>query len=228
MPTTFWRLSFGFAIATLMFSVYLLPMFPDRSYADTSGYGSPVIAFEMASDTDDMINIFGPDNDPQRATRIAQMDQGNRWDFGFMCFYALFLMCFSFAAYKESNDTTWLIPAFVGLFSGGFDAIENIMLLKLTANFDSPQLLSTLWVPVYAKFSSIALSSFAAALYIFKRSQLSWKVVSTVAMLASAISLFALASPKNFGWILTVSVTACWTPMLIYAGYKSFSSQDAT
>lgn len=228
MPQTYWRLTLAFAVATTLMSIYLLPLFPSTAYSDVSGYGSPVFAFEMASSTDQMYAIFGPEDDPQHAERVAQMDNGNRWDFGFMFLYAMFLGLFSFAAYKATQQQLWLMPVFLGLLSGGCDAIENLMLLKLTADFYSTSLLSTLWVPVYAKFAAIACSSFGGGLYIFRSSGPIWKLIGIVAMLASVLGLLVLIKPSEYGWLIRHSVTFSWVPMLLFSLYKSFARTPNT
>lgn len=223
MPKTYWQLTFALALATLLMSAYLFPMFPATAHGDVSGYGSPVIAFEMASSAEHLEAIFGPQGDPQRVIRIEQMDRGNRWDFGFMFLYAMFLGLFSVAAYRSSGHSMWLVPAFIGVLSGGFDAIENIMLLKLSHDIDTLHLLSTLWIPVYAKFIAIAVSGFGAAYYIYSSAQLVWKLLSAAAMLAALASLVTLISPSQYGWLLTATTSLCWLLMLAYSAYRAFS-----
>jgi len=221
MTKTYWRATLVFALATSLMSAYLLPLFPATSHIDVSGYGSPVFAFEMAENITDIENIFGPETDPKRAERIAQMDEGNRWDFAFMWLYSFFLCLFVISIYKSTNNKLWLVPAVLGFASGGFDAIENIMLLELTKNFNSPQLLNLLWLPVYAKFTAIALASCAGAYYIFKQPQIAWKVIGVIAICASLASFMALISPSEYGWLLQHTVTFSWVPMLAYALYRS-------
>lgn len=221
MEQKFWRLTVAFALATTFFSGFILPMFPSSSHSDVSGYGSPVFAFEMAQSIEDMISVFGPEGSPESVDRVAQMDKGNRWDYAFMFLYAFFLGCFCFAAYKQSGKSFWLVPAVIGIASGVFDAFENIILLKLTDNFDSPSLLSILWLPVYAKFTAIALSSFAAALYIFQSTAWAWRVIGLISMTGAAATFLALLSPSEFGWVLRHSITLSWVPLLIYGLVRS-------
>lgn len=219
---SYWRLCLIFAIVTVAATAYILPMFPATSYADTSGYGSPVFAFEMAASVEDMINVFGPESDPLRTERINQMDRGNYWDFGFMFLYAMFLGLFSLAALQDSGNKLWLIPAASGFASAGFDAVENLMLLKLTSQFNSPQLFSLLWLPVYAKFYAIAISCLGAAFYILKKeSNLVWKALSVVAILGGLSTFIGLTAPSEVGWILKHAITWCWLTMLVYAAARS-------
>ncbi len=195
---------------------------------DVSGYGSPVFAFEMAETPAHLEAIFGVESDPNRADRITMMDQGNVWDFGFMILYAAFLALFSLSVYQASKKKIMLVSAVIGLSSGCFDGIENIILLKLTSDFYALDLLKMLWMPVYAKFIAIALSSFGAAYYIYQTDNRVWKPVGAVAVLATLTSFVALASPAQFGWLLKHTIALSWLPMLVFAGYRSFVDNDET
>ena len=234
MPSTYWRLTLAFALATLLMSGFILPLFPTTSHGDVSGYGSPVFAFEMVSSLADMERVFGPENDPLRPERIAQMDNGNYWDFAFMFFYAMFMALFNLAAYKQTQNALWFWSALIGLSAGVFDAVENVMLLELTENFNSPTLLTLLWMPVYAKFYAISLSSFGAALYLFWQANASkqasscwaitWKLIGLVAMIASLSTMVALSNASQYGWLLQHSITLCWVPMLVFSAIRAFKS----
>lgn len=176
----------------------------------------------MVSSVADMESVFGPQEDPMRVKRITQMDNGNRWDFGFMFLYAMFMGLFSLAVYKKDGGVLWLGSAIIGLSAGVFDAIENVTLLKLTANFNSPSLLAMIWMPVYAKFIAISISSLAACFHIATQSTVAWKLIGIVAMLACIGTCLALISPAEYGWVIQHTVTLSWVPMLVFCAIHSF------
>ena len=81
-----------FGVILTVLGTIMIDYFPSTAHNISDGFGGPVFAFEMAKTPEDLINVFGPEGDPLRTERIAQMDKGNLWDFPFMLIYALFMM----------------------------------------------------------------------------------------------------------------------------------------
>ena len=120
-----WRATAVLGLLLSILGLYMMPMFPQTGAVDLSGYGGPVFAFEMARNLTDLVNVFGGIDDPDRATRIAQMDLGNYWDFLFMLLYSAFIAAFLFAASNKPLSVSWKVMIVLALFSGGMDALEN-------------------------------------------------------------------------------------------------------
>ncbi|MEM9461296.1 MAG: hypothetical protein AAGF11_44440 [Myxococcota bacterium] len=218
--TNWWTVTLVAGLTTTLVAVGIMSLFPTSSAGDTSGYGSPVIAFEFARTPADLLVVFGPESDPQRAERIRSMDLGNRWDYLFLVTYGAFMALFCWSAFKDTDRSSWLIPAAAGVLSAVMDAVENTMLLEITKDLHSTPWLDLLPIPVHAKFSSIALSSIAGALYIASNHGVVWRLLAVVAIAAGIGVLVALTDPPGLGWLLTSAVAAAWSIQLLYAGFR--------
>lgn len=212
-----WRLVTLFAVFTTLGSLLLANVFPQSSFSDISGYGSPVIAFEMAKTEADLLAIFGPSEDSNHGMRVTQMDKGNLADFVFMICYAGFLGMFSLAAHKQSGNSLFLFASAAGFLAGLFDGVENLILLRLTSDFSSSILLSTLWVPVYSKFIAIAVSTGAGAYLLIKQSNVVWRLLGLIAISGVFTLLASLFSPESLGWMLGPAIGCAWLCLLSFS-----------
>ena len=122
---TLWKLCAFFGLSVAILAVVILSTFPQTGATDLSGFGGPVFAFEVAQSKADLIAIFGKAGDPQHGARIAKMNEGNLWDFGFMTVYALFMALFFVAVFVRSRRKIWIFLACLGLLAGILDAAEN-------------------------------------------------------------------------------------------------------
>lgn len=211
-------------VAVLITVILIMPYFPTEAAADISGYGSPVIAFEFARTPADLIAVFGGDVDPERAGRIAMMDQGNRWDFLFMTLYSVFGAIFGLAV-RRRRATLGAVIVVAAIVAGIADAVETRTLLSITAQMTegvaNPAGLATVWVPVTIKFIGLALSIIGAGLFIGSRADVAWKALGALTVLAALLSIPALLSPSTLGGLLTLSVGIGWIIMLAYALTRS-------
>lgn len=219
-----WRGCAAAGVAVLITVILIMPHFPTEAAADVSGYGSPIIAFEFARTPADLWAVFGGDGDPERAGRMAMMDQGNRWDFLFMTIYSVFGGMFGLAVRRryKALGTIILVAA---IAAGIADAIETRTLLSITAQLadgiTSPAGLTTLWMPVTTKFIGLALSIIGAGVFLGAQASVAWKAFGALCVLAGLLSIPALLSPASLGSLLTLSVGIGWIIMLAYALTRS-------
>jgi hypothetical protein len=204
-------------LAVLLIAIFLMPKFPTDSAGIEPGYGSPIIAFEMARSVADLHAVFGTPDDPERARRIAMMDDGNIWDFPFMIAYGLFIALFLRAAGKASGNTIWYLLAMLGIVAGAADAIENNILLGLTADIEGAPDIGLLAYPVWIKFFSIMITGVAGGVAIATQGRHFWRILGVVAAASALLTLPAFYDPATYGALLTLGVTICWTLMLIFA-----------
>ncbi|CDO58451.1 hypothetical protein BN1012_Phect237 [Candidatus Phaeomarinobacter ectocarpi] len=204
-------------LAVLLISLYLMPKFPTDSAGIEPGYGSPVIAFEMARSVADLHAVFGTPDDPERDRRIAMMDDGNIWDFPFMIAYGLFIALFLRAAGTASGNSIWYLLAMLGIIAGAADAIENNILLGLTADIEGAPDIGLLAYPVWTKFLSIMITGVAAGVVIATQGRHFWRILGVVAAASALLTLPAFYDPSTYGALLTLGVTICWVIMLIFA-----------
>ncbi len=215
---------FGFGIIALAGPV--LGAFPETTHTPSPGYGAPIYAFEMAKTPADLIAIFGPQDDPLRPERIAQMDRGNLWDFPFMATYSLFMALFFFALWKGSSKKIWLLFASIGLLAGCADAIENMILLNMTSDLAGAPHIQWLGVMVWTKFLSIMVCITAAGAHLLAQKQLLWKALGVCSILGGLTLFIGYLSPAEYGYLMGSGTTLGWIAMLLFACYRSFFKQE--
>jgi len=219
-PRTLWIASALFGIATIIVALAIFPLFPSDAASDVSGYGGVVYAFEFARVPQDLTNIFGLADDPDRARRIAMMDAGNRWDFLFMTIYGLFGVSFGVAAARmESRIWAWI--AVFAVIASVADLVETVTLLSLTEEMaDGGTLfpgLHYLWIPVTIKFAALGVSVLGAGLYIVTRRVIILNILGALTLLASLLVIPALMVPSDYGGLLGPAIGVGWIVMLAYA-----------
>ncbi|MEO0961362.1 MAG: hypothetical protein AAFY01_02955 [Pseudomonadota bacterium] len=212
-----WFLTVVAGLAVLLIAIFLMPKFPTDSAGIEPGYGSPVIAFEMARSVADLHAVFGTPDDPERARRIAMMDDGNIWDFPFMIAYGLFIALFLRAAGKASGNSIWYLLAMLGIIAAAADAIENNILLGLTADIEGAPDIGLLAYPVWTKFLSIMITGAAAGVAIATQGRHFWRILGVVATASALLVLPGFYDPATYGTLLTLGITICWVIMLIFA-----------
>lgn len=146
------------------------------------GYTSSIIAFEFASNQEELKEVISP----LSAEEIKDMDRLNFVDYGFMLLYGIFFFLFMsrFAVLRQSKllkNGRWIIP-----FILICDAIENIQLLKLSN---------------YSKFDSETIDKYISLLGIF--TWLKWGLLATVLGLIG-MSMWSMNKSKWFGYILII------------------------
>jgi hypothetical protein len=223
---TNWRIVALLGVVLSLLGLYMMPLFPISGHVDLSGYGGPVFAFEVARNLTDLINVFGPLGDADRATRIAQMDLGNYWDFLFMIIYSLFMAVFLFAATSAPRSTLWKSLIVIALLSGLADAIENTILLGLTADLEAQTHLSFLVFPVYTKFIAIMIATAAAGILVMRHASLVWKILGALIVAGALTIAPALMDPQNYGWMIGSGITVSWTLMLFFGIANSVKRDD--
>ncbi len=152
-------------------SLVLLVILPSKGPSMAQGFVTPVIAFEFAQSTQDILGIFGETDSPERQARVRAMDLGNQLDYLYMVLYAGFLALFSLKCTSLTGKRIFQIPAGLAMVALVADALENIQLFGITARLETldfaPQLLALHWM-TWAKWGSLALAFALLAPYFFK------------------------------------------------------------
>lgn len=223
-PRTLWIACTLFGMATIIVALAIFPLFPSDAANDVRGYGGVVYAFEFARVPQDLTDIFGSADDPDRARRIAMMDGGNRWDFLFMTIYGLFGVFFGVAA-ARSGARIWSWIAVLAVIASVADVLETGTLLSLTkaltdgvTTFPS---LHFLWIPVTIKFAALAVSVLCAGLFLATRRGIVWNIFGALTLLASLLVIPGLMAPSAYGGLLGPAIGVGWITMLAYAVTRS-------
>lgn len=215
-----WHGAMAWGVATLLLSFAMQSVFPQELAYLPAGWAleSPVLAFEFATDPSHLAAIFGTPGDPQYAARIAAMDAGNGLDYLFMLVYGSFLLAFFGAGAAARGNARWWLAGALGPFAALCDAIENALLLRITADMaDASAELSLLPIFVWSKFTALALASGAAA-WLFARMR-AWPLA--LACLPGLLLIVpALYDRWTFGALVIPGTALTWTAMLVWSGWR--------
>jgi hypothetical protein len=204
--------------ATLIVLLGIMPQVFPRELAmpiDGVNARSPVLMFEIARTPAHLDAIFGTAGDAERAQRIAGMDAGNRVDFLLMPLYGFFTLSFFLATGRELGSGGWYVPGALGLVAAAADAIENVLLLSITADLADP-VFELIWLPypVWSKFGLLAVTCGAAAIVLLR---LGRPVLAVICMPAAIMIVPAIVWPLTFGSPATFLIGVAWLAMGAYA-----------
>jgi hypothetical protein len=182
---------------------------------DGANVRSPVLMFEMARTPAHLDAVFGAAGDAERARRIAGMDAGNHVDFLLMPLYGFFTLSFFLATGRELGSGVWRAPGVLGLVAAAADAVENVLLLSITADLADPAV-ELVWLPypVWTKFGLLAVTCGAAAVALLR---LGRPVLAVICMPAAVMIVPAIVRPLTFGSPATVLIGVAWLAMGAYA-----------
>lgn len=223
-----WILCTIIGIAAAILSSFVLKYSPADGGNFHPGYGKPVTAFEFAHSPEDVALVFGEVNGPARSGRIDGMRKGVYADFPFIIAFGSFLFVFFLAAFKQTGLRVWLIFGSVGIIAAASDAIEDIILLGILNDPIAAPLVSVLAVPVYMKFTGLAVTNIAAGVFLTKQRSLIWKAFGSLVFLSGIAVIIGLILPRQLVWILANAVAIGWIAMLIYAVTQSLRSNEKT
>ena len=209
-----WRIccGCGLAVAGIMGT-----KFPKDGAGYPKGPGDPVPAFEMAASADDLTLVFGPFDDRRHAGRIAQMDEGNHWDYAFMLVYAAYLWTFYTAVRRETGRRARLLLGGLAIAAALSDVIENGILLRLTEDLAGAPDVESLAYPVWFKFLSLMICGLGTGFFLLTRSQLLWRLAGVAVIAGSLAVAAAFVAPESHGQLLGKGLAIVWILQLVYA-----------
>jgi len=193
------------------------PLFPKEGAGYSPGFGQPVFAFEMAQTADDLVKVFGGPDDPQRESRVAAMDAGNRWDFAFMAVYGPYLAAFFVACWRTTVNKLWLMPAVLAVCAALSDVVENVILMGLTKNLAAAPNIEYLGYFVWFKFLSLMVCGIGAGIYLLRTKRIGWQIAG-LAMVAGSLAVIPpFVVPSSYGSLLGRGLAIVWNLQLVYA-----------
>ncbi|MFT4627740.1 MAG: hypothetical protein ACI8PZ_006427 [Myxococcota bacterium] len=220
-----WRITAALGLGVAAVAALLLTLFPTTGAGYPPGFGEPVFAFEMARSVDGLQAVFGDLSDPERVARIASMDRGNLGDLLFMAVYGPFVASFFVAIHRAGGSRGWLVFAALGLFAAACDAVENSILLGLTADLEGGAGLAVLPVPVWLKFGALMLCGVAGGVYVAGRGGL-WGLLGGSAAVGALAVAAAFTAPDQHGWMVGIGLGIGWLVQLAYAVRRGWGGAD--
>jgi len=211
-----WMLCLAFAVGVIVVSAIMMPMFPKTGGDYPPGIGEPVFAFEMVQSAEDLVGVCGAEDDPDRPARMTAMDQGNRWDYAFMLVYGGYVCSFFLAARRASGNSIWLLPATLGVVAPLSDAIENAILLGLTADPVAAPNVQYLGYFVWCKFICLMFCGIAAGWHVIGTGSIGWRIAGNLMIAGSLTVAAAFIATETWGGIIGQGLAVVWVVQLIY------------
>ena len=145
------------------------------------GFSTPILAFEFVETEQEVIDLFG--SDPAvRAELVRRFDLGNWVDFLYMLLYAGLLFLFAVQLVRVNASTEqgrsgrflYYIPAFLAVVIFAGDLLENIQLLRITANLDGEYGRQLTLLPIFTwiKWGGLAIYFLLLTPYFFTKTSL--------------------------------------------------------
>jgi len=221
-----WRFCLLWGIATLAVSQSFALFMPQTLAQPIPGAAidNPVLAFEFARTPAHLDAVFGAVGDPMRDARILGMMRGNVLDYLFMLVYGSFVLAFFGASAAATGNARWWYAGGLGPLAAISDAIENALLLSINADMSSPQAeLAWLPVPVWIKFTALALACGLAAIALYR--QRAW--LPALLCLPAPLAIgFGLAEPWLWGQTAVTTIALGWLAMLGFAAWRTWRDRE--
>ncbi len=215
-----WPAALVWGIATLALSRVFPSVFPQELASQPVDWSvsSPVLAFEFATHPSHLAAIFGVPTDPQYAGRIAGMDAGNRLDYLFMLFYGSTILSFFGAGAAATGNRRWWLAGWLGVLAALSDAIENALLLSITADMaDASGKLAILPFFVWTKFVLLALSGGLAGWLLLRLR--AWPL-ALLCLPGLVLIVPAILFPWRYGELVIPGTALAWVAMLLWSGWR--------
>jgi hypothetical protein len=224
-PQLAFRISLVAGLVILALTMMSALQEPLRPCGDLRAGYAPIIAFELARSEADLNALFGQPGDPCRAQVIEHMDAINWIDvLAFIPIYGVF-MAFFFVGMHASVPRLARLGLQLTIVACLGDYAENTCLMNLTPGLDA----GSIWLALLpwatgVKWLGLGLAAgVGAVIYVQARAQAWWYLAAALACaIALAATLAALASPREFGPILSPGIGLSWLAFLLTAAIRSF------
>jgi hypothetical protein len=206
-------------IAVIVMSIVLMSVFPSRSPSMPEGFFTPIIAFEFIESPEEVYQLFGEKNSPERQDMVRAMDRGNRLDFIYMLLYSSFLFVFSIQCSRERGQKIFYLGALISVIVLAGDFMENLQLLGITSrlqegSFDGE--LMALKIFTWQKWGGIA-TIFLILVPYFVRGKLFAKIIALWGLGVFFIGVMAYLKRSVLNEIFSLSVAVMFLLMIVYS-----------
>lgn len=143
----------------LLCAIAMMAMFPAEAGPLPRGFGSPVLAFELAASREEVEALFAQAGSHEREQLRRAMDRGNQLDFAFMVLYSALLAAVALGLARAGSPRLRM-SALLAPLATAADALENVQLLAITRALgaDYSEALSRLQVWTRVKWGCLALA----------------------------------------------------------------------
>jgi len=216
----YWAATLTAGLFTLAAAVWIGGQFPKDFAEPSADYRDPIIAFEFAESPDDLLAIFGPETDPDRAERQNRMDKGHDADRIFLVTYSLFIASFFLAYRHEHGQKLMMLGIILAVTAAFFDIWENAILREITHAIDDPHevvmpMLATLHTATWIKWFALGIGSGLAAFTLYRDKR---PILAVLALPGFFLSVPAFIDPRGYATLFADMIGLWFLVMLIAAG----------
>lgn len=205
-------------IVGIIIGLLIGPFFPKSAVKMPDGFKTPVLAFEFIQTTQEVYDLFGADDTPERQALVQAMDRGNNWDYIYMLGYSAFLAALALAIRKETGKTFFYIAAAVAVVILASDFFENRQLLQITAGLASGNFedaLSRLAVITWLKWGGLALF-FVLLIPYFLKGGVYAKIIVAFAVLNFIVAVIACVHRSQWNEWMFLTLAPNFVLTIIY------------
>lgn len=206
-------------IAVVAMSIVLMAVFPARSPSLPRGFITPIIAFEFIESSEEIYQLFGKENSPERDAMVEAMNRGNRLDFIYMIFYSSFLFFFAIQCARETGMRICYLGALLALIVLAGDFLENLQLLGITSKLASGSFegeLMALKIFTWQKWGGIA-TIFLILVPYFIKGNLYAKIMALWGLGVFFTGVMAYLKRSVVNEIFALSVAVMFLLMIVYS-----------
>lgn len=188
----------------------LWPLYQMRLVVKDAGFqsaefDSPVLHAEFQVSSEEVLDLYGAENTPDRATRTGKMRRAHDCDNLFLLLYGAFLAVFAFQGYRLTRQWHFLALLFLAVLAAIADFIENASIVEITHALDKGErnfslMLRRLQIFTWLKWLSLAFYSGVSARFFWRIEQwgnfpkLPGKLFAVVCIAVSLVTLTAFGT----------------------------------
>ncbi len=215
-------------IGVITISLVLMFTGPQETGPMAEGFFTPIIAFEFASDFQDINLIFYDGHSQLIEPAISAITFGTRLDFLFLVLYGTFLLTFSLTCASLTDKRYFYLPAFLAVLAALFDLLENLQLLSIMEQLGSNSYitqLNYLHLFTWLKWGTLSVI-FLLLTPFFQKSGRFGRILTIFAALPLVLGIMAYFQPGLANELFALSVSAMILLMILFTFIYRESSNN--
>jgi hypothetical protein len=212
-------LSASIGVFVILVGLILNIIGPAPSAGLKGGFLTPVIAFEFATETEQLTAIFGPPASAVRQTMLHKMTNSTLLDFIFLILYGAFLLTFALTGAALTRKRILYLAAVLALLAPLFDVLENLQLLAIMAQITTHQNqidLLPLHIFTWLKWGSLAVT-FALLVPLLRTTCRFGHIIALIALINLILCFAAYIWPGLLNELFAVTTVLIFILLIIFS-----------
>ena len=192
---------------------------PQETGPLADGFFTPIIAFEFASNVQDLNLIFYDTNSQLLQTAVTAITFGTRLDFLFMVLYGAFLFTFSLTCASLTSNRLFYLTAVLAVLAPLFDLLENLQLLAIMQQLGSGNFIAQLGylrLFTWLKWGALTVI-FLLLIPFFQKAGVFGRFLVMFAALSFVLGVLAFFKPGLLNELFALSISAMILLMILFS-----------